>query len=174
MVGPLSRRRRTAAAELCRTGTLAPDPADPIRRLRAGYHHPCAGRAGHGGSGVSAFWGQLILGLEWAFFGYFLCITAAYLALHYVAVFSIVEYMRDHRAEYLPQNLPAYQPPISILIPAFNEERSINSTIHSLLQLDYPEIEVVIVSDGSTDATLSSVIREFAMGEFLEAYRQRI
>ena len=123
---------------------------------------------------MTAFWARLFLDLQWVFFAYFLCINAAYLALHYVSVFSIVRYMRDHRAEYLPRNLPAYQPPISILIPAFNEERSINSTIHSLLQLDYPEFEVVIVSDGSTDATLSSVIKEFSMVAFPEAYRQRI
>jgi cellulose synthase/poly-beta-1,6-N-acetylglucosamine synthase-like glycosyltransferase len=123
---------------------------------------------------VNSFWAHLFLGVQWAFFIYFLCINAAYLALHYVSVFSIVRYMRDHRAEYLPRNLPAYQPPLSILIPALNEERSINSTIHSLLQLDYPEFEVVIVNDGSTDSTLSSIIREFSMVEFPEAYRQRI
>ena len=123
---------------------------------------------------MSAFWAQFFLDVEWAFFAYFLGINAAYLGLHYVSVFSIVRYMRDYRAEYLPRNLPAYQPPVSILIPAFNEERSINSTIHSLLQLDYPEFEVVIVNDGSTDATLSLVIREFSLVEFPEAYRQRI
>ncbi len=123
---------------------------------------------------MSTFWAQLFLTLEWAFFAYFLCINAAYLALHYVSVFSILDYMRDHRTDYLPRDLPAYQPPISILIAAFNEERSIKATIHSLLQLDYPEFEVLIVNDGSTDATLSSVIGEFSMVEFPEAYRQRI
>jgi len=123
---------------------------------------------------MNAFWAQLFLAVQWVFFGYFLCINSAYLVLQYVSLFSIVRYMRDHRAEYLPRNLPAYQPPISILVPAFNEERSLNSTIRSLLQLDYPELEVVVVNDGSTDATLAGVIREFSMVEFPEAYRQRI
>jgi cellulose synthase/poly-beta-1,6-N-acetylglucosamine synthase-like glycosyltransferase len=123
---------------------------------------------------VSGFWAQVVLDLQWAFFAYFICINAAYLALHYVSVFSIVRYMRDHRDDYLPRNLPAYQPPVSILIPAFNEERSIVSSVHSLLQLDYPEFEVVIVNDGSSDATLQEVVRAFSMVEFPEAYRQRI
>lgn len=123
---------------------------------------------------MSAYWADLALYCQYAFFAYFICINSAYLALHYVSVFSIMRYMRDHRAEYLPRNLPAYQPPVSILIPAFNEERSIVSTIRSLLRLDYPDFEIVIVCDGSTDATVQEVIRAFAMVEFPEAYRQRI
>ena len=123
---------------------------------------------------MSSFWADVALDLQWAFFVYFICINSAYLALHYVSVFSIVRYMRNHRAVYLPRSLPAYQPPVSILIPAFNERSSIVSSIHSLLQLDYPDFEIVIVNDGSTDSTLQEIIHAFVMVEFPEAYRQRI
>ena len=115
-----------------------------------------------------------LLSLQWVFFAYFILISAGYLALHYIAVISTIRYMRDNRAEYLPRILPTYQPPISILIPAYNEEQSIASSIHSVLKLDYPDFEIVVVNDGSTDATLARLIAEFSMVEFPEAYRQRI
>ncbi len=43
---------------------------------------------------------------------------------------------------------------ISVVVPAFNEEKSIASTIESLLALNYSNYEVVLVDDGSTDRTL--------------------
>ncbi len=45
-------------------------------------------------------------------------------------------------------------PLISILIPAFNEEKVIGRTIESALEIDYPKKEVIIIDDGSTDKTL--------------------
>ncbi|MCX7056273.1 MAG: glycosyltransferase family 2 protein, partial [Proteobacteria bacterium] len=123
---------------------------------------------------MTSFLAAGLLNLQWVFFAYFILISMAYLALHYVSVVTTLHYMRDNRAEYLPKIMPSYQPPISILIPAFNEEQSIVSSIHSVLRLDYPEFEVVVVNDGSTDATLARVIAEFSLHEFPEAYRQRL
>jgi cellulose synthase/poly-beta-1,6-N-acetylglucosamine synthase-like glycosyltransferase len=119
-------------------------------------------------------WMQLILTLQWVFLAYFLAINMAYLMLNYISVFSIIRYMRDHRAEYLPKSLASYQPPVSILIPAYNEHGTIVSSVHSLLGLNYPEFEIVVVNDGSNDTTLEEVIDAFGMVEFPEAYRRRI
>ncbi|NIP55636.1 MAG: glycosyltransferase, partial [Aliifodinibius sp.] len=47
--------------------------------------------------------------------------------------------------------MPDVLPPISILVPAHNEEASICASIHALLQLNYPEFEVIVINDGSTD-----------------------
>ncbi len=119
-------------------------------------------------------WIDLLLSLQWVFLGYFLAINTAYLALNYVSVFSIISYMRDHRADYLPQSLASYQPPVSILIPAHNEAGTIVSSVHSLLRLNYPEFEIIVINDGSSDATREEVVKAFAMMEFPEAYRKRI
>lgn len=51
--------------------------------------------------------------------------------------------------------------PISVIVPAFNEEKVIVSNVRSLLSLDYPEFEVVVINDGSTDSTLSRLMKEF-------------
>jgi len=50
-------------------------------------------------------------------------------------------------------------PPISILIPAYNEGRVIEGALASLAGLDYPQFEVVVVDDGSTDDTLALASR---------------
>lgn len=45
-------------------------------------------------------------------------------------------------------------PPVSILVPAYNEGRVLERALTSLMQLEYPEYEVLIIDDGSTDDTL--------------------
>lgn len=59
---------------------------------------------------------------------------------------------REHAGE-------SYEPFVSIIVPAFNEEYVIGSTIHSLLTSDYANYEIIVVDDGSKDRT-SEVIRE--------------
>jgi poly-beta-1,6-N-acetyl-D-glucosamine synthase len=52
------------------------------------------------------------------------------------------------------KNKPAKsQPKISIIVPAYNEEKTITATITSLQQLNYPNYEVIVIDDGSTDQT---------------------
>lgn len=117
---------------------------------------------------------SLLDSMQWMFFAYFICINLAYLALTYVSVFAIIRYMREHGVQYLPKNFTAYQPPVSILVPACNEERTIVSSIRSLLRLGYPDFEIVVINDGSSDKTLEEVIKAFSLVEFPEAYRKRL
>jgi peptidoglycan-N-acetylglucosamine deacetylase len=48
---------------------------------------------------------------------------------------------------------PDFQPVVSVLIPAYNEEDVIVYTINSVLESDYQRLEVIVVNDGSTDGT---------------------
>ncbi len=51
--------------------------------------------------------------------------------------------------------------PISVLVPAYNEEQTICDTVKNLLSLDYPTHEIIVINDGSTDNTLEKLISEF-------------
>jgi cellulose synthase/poly-beta-1,6-N-acetylglucosamine synthase-like glycosyltransferase len=55
--------------------------------------------------------------------------------------------------------------PVSILVPAYNEEASIVASVRSFVRLHYPKFEVIVVSDGSTDATMDRLIEAFALVE---------
>jgi cellulose synthase/poly-beta-1,6-N-acetylglucosamine synthase-like glycosyltransferase len=52
-------------------------------------------------------------------------------------------------------------PPISIIVPAYNEAAGIADSVRSLLALEYPALEVVVVNDGSTDSTIERLIEVF-------------
>jgi len=65
-------------------------------------------------------------------------------------------------------------PGISIIAPAFNEAVTIIQNVRSLLTLNYPTFEVIIVNDGSTDDTLEKLIQEFELVQIDFAYNARI
>jgi cellulose synthase/poly-beta-1,6-N-acetylglucosamine synthase-like glycosyltransferase len=65
-------------------------------------------------------------------------------------------------------------PGISIIAPAFNEGVTIIQNVRSLLTLNYPRFEVIIVNDGSTDDTLEKLINEFQLQVVDFAYNERI
>ena len=56
-----------------------------------------------------------------------------------------------------------YTKPVSILVPAYNEELGIIESLHSLITLKYPESEIIVIDDGSKDSTPELVIETFDM-----------
>jgi peptidoglycan-N-acetylglucosamine deacetylase len=58
-----------------------------------------------------------------------------------------------------PVGGPDFKPAVTIIIPAFNEEKVIENTVRSALASDYPKLRTIVVDDGSKDAT-SAVVRE--------------
>ena len=63
------------------------------------------------------------------------------------------------RAKY-PIN-PDYTPPVTVIIPAYNEARVIERSVRSVLESDYPDFEIIVVDDGSTDNTAEVVCEQF-------------
>jgi len=119
-------------------------------------------------------WVQIADSMQWFFMIYFVAINLAYLFLNYVSAYQIVRYMREYRANYLPAGLREYQPPVSIILPAYNEETSVVSSVRSLLKTSYPEFEIVVVNDGSSDRTRDALIEAFGLVKVPEAYRTRL
>lgn len=67
-----------------------------------------------------------------------------------------------------------YTKPVSILVPAYNEEEGIIDSIHSLLSLRYPQTELIVINDGSTDRTQQIVIEQFQMKSVHKIVREQI
>jgi len=65
-------------------------------------------------------------------------------------------------------------PPVTILIPAWNEQDVIVNSVRSALQADYPELRVIVVDDGSTDLTVDRLVESFHLLEMDGAYRPSI
>lgn len=64
--------------------------------------------------------------------------------------------------------------PVSIIIPAHNEEVTIIESVESLLALDYPEYEIIVVDDGSSDSTLNKLINHCNLKPIKKAVRNKI
>ena len=78
-----------------------------------------------------------LLGLAYIYLGYPLCIM----------LISRLKSQTVRKAE--------YRPSVTILIAAYNEAESIEATIRNKLALEYPaeKLEIIVISDGSTDGT---------------------
>jgi cellulose synthase/poly-beta-1,6-N-acetylglucosamine synthase-like glycosyltransferase len=61
-------------------------------------------------------------------------------------------------------------PPIALLVPAYNEELTIAESLRSLLGLQYPSFEVIVVNDGSKDGTLQALIDTFELTPIQRSY----
>ncbi|WJE14233.1 glycosyltransferase [Halobacillus sp. ACCC02827] len=62
--------------------------------------------------------------------------------------------------------------PLSVLVPAYNEEVGILNTVESMLALHYPQYEVIVIDDGSKDRTAEKMIHTFEMEPFNLATRR--
>ncbi len=105
----------------------------------------------------------IVLIVEVLLFSYFLVVNAVYLGTALVAFVRLPRLVRLLRADPLRDLTPASLPGVSVLVPAYNEERHILRTVESLLNQDYPNFEVIVVDDGSTDATVDVLIERYGL-----------
>lgn len=97
-------------------------------------------------------------------FWYYLASNLAYLAMLTIALKTSAMHQRrleSHRLSWF-KDAPM-TPPITIIAPARNEEASIRVAIRNLLELDYPQLEIIVVNDGSGDRTLEELRNEFRL-----------
>jgi len=116
----------------------------------------------------------LVQFITWFVLCYFVLLNGGYLLLNLMSLRSLHRKGQEEVLDDLPRAWSGLEPPVSILVPAYNEEATIAASVRSMLQLTYSEYEVVVVNDGSKDATLEVLKREFGLLPFPEAYRRLI
>lgn len=108
-------------------------------------------------------------------FDYAIIIFLLYIGLSIAAFIAIRKY-KKRNSEYDKLILldPSNAPFVSVIAPAFNEEKTIIVNVKSLLTLNYPNFEVIIVNDGSKDNTLNLLIQEFDLVETKFSYTEKV
>src|SRR5947207_5403070 len=119
--------------------------------------------------GANEFWGARS---NWVIFGLLDSILVAIVLVFFVGdvlmtgrlisigILAIFDRLRSH-VHGTPEQIAAYHPKVAVLIPAYNEERVIERTIHGALDSDYPNLRVIVIDDGSSDRTLEIARQAF-------------
>lgn len=108
-------------------------------------------------------------------FVYYIVCNLVYLTTLLVALrTSAVHHrkLKSFRLEWMKQS--PLVAPITLLAPAHNEEKSIRIATRALLSLDYPELEVIVINDGSVDRTLEELTDEFHLRPVRAVYVQQV
>lgn len=103
--------------------------------------------------------------LRWANYlllRYFVALNAGYLIMC-LFTFGRVSQYRRHLDAYTSEEVLSSEtlPPVTLIAPAYNEEATCVESIRAFLSLDYPNFEVLVVNDGSTDKTLNRLQNAF-------------
>jgi cellulose synthase/poly-beta-1,6-N-acetylglucosamine synthase-like glycosyltransferase len=102
-----------------------------------------------------------------AVFAYFVSLNLTYATLLLLSTVWCREYKKRSAVRPIDfdalANLKNLVPPVTIIIPAYNEEKVIVQSVRSLLAVEYSKTEVVVVNDGSRDETLRRLIDSFSL-----------
>jgi len=106
---------------------------------------------------------------------YFAVLNTMYLVFTAIAWRSLSAHLRLRGHSPVAESFASpLTPPISILLPAYNEEAGVVESVTSLLNLRYPEFEIVVVNDGSKDGTIERLREAFDLVPVRKALRQEI
>ncbi len=107
---------------------------------------------------------------------YFLAINSTYTLLILFALKDIIRhsYLSTSSGARRLLTADAYYKPVSVIVPAYNEEAVISSSVRSLLNLHYPEFEIVVINDGSGDGTMARLKEDFKLGAYTKPVRLQV
>jgi cellulose synthase/poly-beta-1,6-N-acetylglucosamine synthase-like glycosyltransferase len=125
--------------------------------------------------GMLEFLRAVVLWTDRFALAYLLLLSTAYAMLLLLSIPELWRHWRLAADEHLRRLLASDAlPPLSLLVPAHNEEVTIASSVLSFLTLEYPHLEVVVVNDGSKDKTVEVMMKEFDLYEVPPAFAVRL
>ena len=108
----------------------------------------------------------IVRGFAWFSIWYFVVLNTIYLVIVALAAANAIGARRRERFAGLDEIFASpLAPPISVVVPVRNMADLVVDSARGLLNLRYPEFEVIIVDDGSTDGTFARLAREFRLVE---------
>jgi cellulose synthase/poly-beta-1,6-N-acetylglucosamine synthase-like glycosyltransferase len=106
---------------------------------------------------------------------YFLALNISYILLFFVSLREVLTFLRRTFFSDYQQILRSDMTlPISMICPAHNEEKTIVDTVRSLQMLNYPEFEIIVVNDGSKDATLERLLQAYDLRRVDRVYKRSL
>ncbi|MBS3793222.1 glycosyltransferase, partial [Candidatus Bipolaricaulota bacterium] len=94
---------------------------------------------------------------------YFFTINTGYLFLLGLSGLEVRYHNKRRTVDICQGESCELAPAVAILVPAYNEQETISSSLSSLQKLDYPNLELIVVNDGSTDDTLKEIKEKFRL-----------
>lgn len=120
-------------------------------------------------------WHSLFIAANKMVILYFLLVNLSYLILLVLGARSIIGYFRRKPfAGFDFISRSEWTLPISILVPAYNEEKTIADSAKALLSINYPELELIIINDGSKDRTMEVLVGEFLLRKVDKAFKKAL
>lgn len=120
-------------------------------------------------------WGDIVAFFAWFIAVYMVIVIVFYTAILVISLFQLrKEYLLDRVQAYEDYMDEFYTKPVSIIVPAYNEEAGVVQSVRSLLSVNYPIYEVIVVNDGSTDRTLEKMIEHYEMKEIKKVVRKQV
>ncbi|KPL59510.1 glycosyltransferase family 2 protein [Rossellomorea vietnamensis] len=120
-------------------------------------------------------WGNILISIGWFVLLYMILVVSFYTILLVISLFQLRKTYGLDEWEPYEELLHLHQTkPVSILVPAYNESVGIMATVRSLLSIEYPEYEIIIVNDGSTDDSMEKLVETFQLVKIKWVIRQQL
>lgn len=118
---------------------------------------------------------EIITSVNWFILVYFVFLSIGYLILFIASFSDFYERFLKSKIGNIDLLFESYvPPPVSVAICVYNAESFILETIYSVIKNSYPNVEILVINDGSTDATLENLKKEFSLYKIPMSIPERV
>jgi cellulose synthase/poly-beta-1,6-N-acetylglucosamine synthase-like glycosyltransferase len=121
------------------------------------------------------FWGGVVTFFGWFIAVFMVIVITFYTIVLVISIFQLRKKYHLNRSQAYEDYMDEfYTKPVSIIVPAYNEEAGIIQSVRSLLSVNYPTFEIIVVNDGSKDSTFEKMIQQYEMKEINKVVRKQV